>query len=451
MRALLPRSLGLRLVVVLLISQVAAVMLWMLLLMLFSPYLSYAEPAALSSRSQIASSLRKEEGAWEFSPSPRLAAYLSRRPGLEFLVADDGAIIAVSSRKFAAELAPALPLIGDGGELSPTHSGVIRAAPVAVRGGEVLIVTRGDLFRSDDLAALLSAYMPQMLFMFAPALLAAVIVAPLAVRSALRGVRSAADAASAIDVGSLNQRLDPDAAPLEVSPFVVAINRLLERVHEGVRRREMFVANAAHELRTPVAVLSARIGDLPEGPASDALSGDVRRLTVLIDQLLSAARLRGDDRLAFEPVNLAALLQGLLADMAPLALRSGRSLSFMGPDAAWTSGDLEALRSALANLVDNALRAAPRGGVVNAEVKSGPDRVEVRIVDSGPGVAPSDREAVFEPFWRARSGGQGAGLGLAIVRTVARAHGGEVRVEETAGGGATFVLNLPAAPSAKAD
>lgn len=445
MRPAPPRSLGLRLVLVLLAAQVIAVVVWLLLLMLVSPYLSYDEPAALTSRAHVARSLERSEDGWVFSATDLFKAYVERRPGLEYLAADRAGVIVASTPRFAQEMGPILPLLARGGELHAASGSVVRASAMTVDDERLLIVTRGDRFGRDDLPRLMSAYVAQLLLMFAPALLAAVIVAPLAVRRALRGLRGAARAAAAIDLGSLDRRLDPRGAPLEAASFVEAINRLLERVQEGVRRREMFVANAAHELRTPVAVLSARVGGLEEGSARDALQADIRRLAVLIDQLLAAARLHGDDRLAFEPVDVADVVRNLVADMAPLALRSGRALAFAGPETAWSVGDAEALRSAIANLVDNALRSAPPGGVVNAEVRSGADALEVRVVDQGPGVPASDREAVFEPFWRGRSHGAGAGLGLAIVRTVARAHGGRVRLDDTVGGGATFVLSLPAA------
>ncbi|ASD26212.1 sensor histidine kinase [Brevundimonas diminuta] len=439
----LPRSLGLQLVVILLLAQVAAIVAWLMLPMLVSPYVSYGELAAGSTRVHILNALEDTPQGLRLSATPRLDRYLNERPGLEYAVASEGRVVAASSSAFATRLAPALSEMEWGAELYRAPRDAVRAVRMVRQGRPVLIVTRGDRFRSDDLPQLFQAYLPQLLLMFAPALLAAAIIAPLAVRFALGGARTASAQATGIHLGSLQRRLDEKGLPAEILPLVRAINGLLERLQEGMRRRELFVANAAHELRTPVAVLGARIGALPPGDTRDTLSGDARRLTILVDQLLAAARLRADDRLAFESLDVGELVRGLLADMAPLAIRSGKGLEFGGLQGAMVQGDPEALRSALANLIDNALRATPEDTTVVVELGANTDDVAIRVIDRGNGVAHGDREAVFEPFWRASPRGHGAGLGLAIVRAVANAHGGRVSVVETPGGGATFILSLP--------
>jgi two-component system OmpR family sensor kinase len=436
-------SLALRLALSLLAVQVAVIAAWLLLLMTVSPYLSYDELAAASVQERLAAQLKMTRGGWVFESDARLDAFLARRPSLEWLVAADGKVVAASGSEFERELTPVLPLLSAGGELTAAEGGVIRASSVMRPEGRLLVATEGDVFLLEDLPKLFVSYLPQLLLMFAPALLAAAAISAWAVRRAMAGVREAAAAAAAIDLNSLDRRLSEDGLPQEVSPFVSAINRLLQRLEEGIRRRDLFMANAAHELRTPVAILSARIDGL-EASDRGPLQRDVRRLTLLVDQLLSAARLRSRERADFARVDLRRLAQALLADMAPLAIRERRELELIaGDQPLWIWGDAEALRSALGNLVDNALRAEPVGGVISVRLSELPGGVRAEVVDHGTGVETDMRETIFEPFWRSRPSGQGSGLGLAIVRAVAVAHGGLVRVEPTPGGGATFVLELP--------
>lgn len=145
------------------------------------------------------------------------------------------------------------------------------------------------------------------------------------------------------------------------------------------------------------------------------------------------------------PVDLVATVRAMVADCAPLALRTGRAVAFHGLAASvGILGDQRSIEGAVANLIDNALRAEPHGGTVDVSVYlDGSGVIEVR--DHGAGIAPEDRAVVFEPFWRKDDSSAGTGLGLATVREVVTLHGGSVSIDETPGGGATLRMILPCA------
>jgi signal transduction histidine kinase len=250
-----------------------------------------------------------------------------------------------------------------------------------------------------------------------------------------------ARAARAIDVGTLDRRLPEDGLPSELQPLVRTVNETLDRLADGVARQRLFTANAAHELRTPVAILQARLEFVPDDVAGVRdLRRDARRLALLVDQMLAVVRIGYREAALDDDVDLCALLRALVADCAPLAIRSGRSIALWCEAGAVVRGNRRALESAVANLIDNALRAEPEGGTVSVVLVAGP-AVEIR--DHGSGVAPVDRGLVFEPFWHKANDGNG--LGLTIVRQVARLHNASVSILDTAGGGATFRVDFSAA------
>jgi signal transduction histidine kinase len=414
--------------------------------MLSSPYVSWDDVAGEHAADLVLASLGPGPALGEAGP---FAVYAAGRPGLQVAVLQGGRVLPGSSPVLAAALAalgPALPVdgrlavpLGDGGMAA------FRQSETAY--GPVVVVTAGAKFRlSEDLGTFFARYALQLVPMFGPALLAGCIAMPLLIRRILRPVRAAAAAAEAIDFRSLDRRLDALAAPTELRPLLGAFNGLLARVEDGAQRQRLFTANAAHELRTPVAILQARVDSLPEAaPERAALARDLRRMTLLLDQLLAVARLGQAETLQeATPIDLAALARRVVGDMAPLAIRSGRSLALEAGTAVSVRGHAQALESALGNLVENALRAEPPGGTVVVVVGPG---ARLAVVDHGPGVAEAERSFLFEPFWRREDGSRGTGLGLAMVREVARLHGGTAEVCETAGGGATFTLRLQPMPN----
>lgn len=233
------------------------------------------------------------------------------------------------------------------------------------------------------------------------------------------------------------QPIEPKEAPEEIRPLLVALNRLFGRVEHTLENERRFTADAAHELRTPLAALAAqahvatRARDEAERQhALELLAGGMSRTSHLVDQLLTLARLEPEQATApTTSVRLDELAQEVCADHGSHALDKDISLEL---DAApvTIAADRELLRILLRNLVDNALRYTPAGGRVHVWVTASDGKIEIKVTDSGPGIPPEKREHVFERF--ARLAGQeieGSGLGLSIVRRIVQRHGAQIRLD----------------------
>jgi signal transduction histidine kinase len=171
------------------------------------------------------------------------------------------------------------------------------------------------------------------------------------------------------------------------------------------------------------------------------LQRDAHRIRNIVEQLLSATRLSELPAEIGDEVDLVAMSHSKAADAMLIAIQHGQQIEFEGPSTpVIVKGNRLALESVISNLIDNALRAEPTGGSVLVRV--GNDAV-VEVIDHGEGVAPSDREKIFEPFWRGSEATPGTGLGLAIAKDLIEKHNGRIWVEATRGGGATFMLWLP--------
>jgi two-component system, OmpR family, sensor histidine kinase TctE len=216
----------------------------------------------------------------------------------------------------------------------------------------------------------------------------------------------------------------------ELRPLVSALNHFTERLREQFERHSQFIADAAHELRTPLAALKARVelGLRDSEPANwyttlEAAAQGTDRLTHLANQLLSLARIENGARAMSEggaqQLDLSQLARELGMAMAPLAHGRGIALALEADQPVWLRGDPVLLNELLSNLVDNALAHTPSGGNVILRV-SAPGILEVE--DDGPGIPEAERERVFERFYRSHQNGVGSGLGLAIVGEVCRAH-----------------------------
>ena len=254
----------------------------------------------------------------------------------------------------------------------------------------------------------------------------------------------------------------------ELKPLVEALNGLFARVRRGIEADRRFFADAAHELRTPLAAIQAQAYVVSHSDSEDDRSTALRefdrgisRATQSLAKLLAIARL---DARRVE----AQLAQGALSDLAGCA-RSGViqqasraerrniTLSYDGANQAWVSVSHEDAATLVENVLDNAVRETPNGGEVRVAVKrieqAGAPMVELRIEDSGPGIPPDERDRVFERFYRPRtSQSQGSGLGLAIVRRIVELGNGSVAIEDglvhAEGRGCAIVIRLPALDSA---
>ena len=260
----------------------------------------------------------------------------------------------------------------------------------------------------------------------------------------------------------LAQRQADDLSPVsdaqlpdEVQPLVSELNLLFERVQRAFETQQHFVADAAHELRSPLAALRLQLqslqrasDDAARAAAAERLSSGIDRATRLVEQLLALARQEAAAT-PTEPVDLRAVAQLALADVAAAAQARGTDAGLLDSDAATVPGNAEALRMLVRNLLDNAIKYTPPGGQVDVQVRAEAPGHAVRLTveDSGPGIAPEHRDRALQRFVRVGSDGAatGSGLGLAIVQAIAQRHGAAVELgaSERLGGLRVVVVFAP--------
>jgi len=249
--------------------------------------------------------------------------------------------------------------------------------------------------------------------------------------------------------------LEPVSAqglPDELLPLVGGFNRLLQRLGSSFAAQRALVADAAHELRTPLAVVLLQAQTLQRSSdaqeqalALEALRGGVDRATRLVQQLLTLARQEPSASAAMtERLRLDSLVRETLAELVPLAHDKNIELTLQAESAIELRGDSAGLRALVGNLVDNALHYTPDGGRVEVMLTQQRDNALLQVDDNGPGIPPQQRLLVLQRFYRAPgSPGSGSGLGLAIAAAVVRRHGGTLALDEAASGGLRAEVTLP--------
>ena len=227
--------------------------------------------------------------------------------------------------------------------------------------------------------------------------------------------------------------------PAELRPFVRAINRLLGRVGQAMEGQRRFVADAAHELRTPLTALSLQAERLQQAPLSDqaaerlaVLRQGITRSRALLEQLLALARAQQCDEPPVQAVSVQAVYRRVLQALLPLAEARQIDVGVVGEgDAQVRASELDVF-TLVKNLVGNAIAYTPVGGRVDLSVQPMPDAVLLRVQDNGPGIAPAERERVFDAFYRSLgSEATGSGLGLSIVQAIAQRMGAQLRLDYT--------------------
>jgi signal transduction histidine kinase len=271
-------------------------------------------------------------------------------------------------------------------------------------------------------------------------------------RSVAKPLADVERAAAAARAGDLTARAPDDEGPAEVRSLAASFNRTVAALDDLIRSRDAFVADASHQLRTPLAALRLRLENLERDVAPEAHGdleaslAEVERLTRLVDGLLALAR--ADVASARpEPFDLRAAVEERLEVWRPLAVEQNVSLLGdvgAGLTALGTPGRVEQV---LDNLLANALEVSPPGSAITVIGVSAGRYAELHVRDEGPGMSAEERDRSFDRFWSSRLGEGGSGLGLAIVHRLVTSDGGEVELAEAESGGLDAIVRLPAASS----
>jgi len=384
-------------------------------------------------------------------PSKLAAAYAAAPEDDLFAIRDtNGRIIAASLAEFGDRVSKWPPatdepsyfrLSGAGSEDfgSETYYGLSVALQTAA-GPMWISVARTE--GSDALIrSLLREFVLHAIWVSPLLMLATLAIGIFAIRNGLKPVREISRMAASIGPDATSVRLPERNLPTEIMPLVHSINHALDRLAKGFAVQREFTANAAHELRTPLAIITSALETMNGNSELEKLRTDVARMNRLVEQLLRVARLDAV-ALEFGTVDLNKVASSVVAAMAPWAIAQGKAIAFAGTE--WpvnVKANAHALEDALRNLIENAAAHAPPGTEVTVTV----DRAgRIDVADRGSGVPRKDRENIFKRFWRgAGEKKEGAGLGLAIVNEIMRAHRGSVSVADNPGGGALFTLSFP--------
>ena len=321
----------------------------------------------------------------------------------------------------------------------------VRVAARAVtvdNGGTAIVQVAETLIKRDKLVLelLVASAVPQLLIAFA-----AVTLLWLGIGQGLRPLDRLRDEIAARSPRDLRPVSERDK-PQEVRPLIEALNQLLARLNAAIASQQRFIANAAHQLRTPLAGLKTHAELARREPSTselrsllDMIAGETQRTSHLVNQLLTLARAEPGEAPSGQPINLHEIVGRDVRDWVQRAVGRNIDLGFELEDA-WTMGEPLLLRELVANLVDNALAYTQTGGSVTVRtvVRAGESVIEVE--DNGPGIPEAEREKVFERFYRvAATGGEGCGLGLSIVSEIAGRHNARVELAQPAGAHGTLI------------
>ncbi len=289
-------------------------------------------------------------------------------------------------------------------------------------------------------AAVLNEFFMDGGWLWVPFIGALLAVSAWTIRRTLAPLHQLSALAADIKPGSSATRLPQTGVPGEIVPLVRAVNSALDRLDDALRQQRDFNANAAHQLRTPLAVLAATIEGMSDQATAAKLRYDADLMSRIVTQLLLVAKLETVNISLDERVDLCAAAHLVAEDLGPLAISVRKSLEIDEPAGpVFVSGNGFAVTAALGNLIENALSHTPTGGCVRIRVGAGGT---IDVEDSGPGIPAHLREKIFERFWKGDTSKDGAGLGLSIVRRVMAALRGSVSVSDAPQGGARFRLQF---------
>ncbi|WP_028003854.1 sensor histidine kinase [Sinorhizobium meliloti] len=371
--------------------------------------------------------VRDAAGAPIVEVTPELAKLREESPDLWFAARlSDGNVVAFG--QVPAEYAPLVPHLDKlssadmRGQFEPfTLSALVRQESGPA--GDMKIIVHGRVQPFTALITIASNIVAATIFLTLA--LVSVVATPMIVKRALAGVIKTAEEAERIDAGRRGIRLSADKVPREIGPLVRAVNEAFDRLDEGYDRQHRFIASAAHELRTPIAILRMKI-DAATDKDLRSLLPDVSRLATLSEQLLDLHRL--DNGAPSDRIDLVAIARSVAADLAPVLIAAGKTIEVIVEQPGM--GNTGSIERALTNLIQNAVE---HGGDEVIVRVNGPS---VEVEDNGGGIPGEEHERVLEPFHRLRPRSSGAGLGLNLVKQVVDHHGGRITIAEAPSGGA---------------
>jgi signal transduction histidine kinase len=377
---------------------------------------------------------RDAQGKFQLRDTPELRLLKTQNNGLWFVAATtDGASVSYGTIPAPyAELARLVHLFQDAdirGAVGTDEIASVENVQTVV--GEVRILFGGFADKGWPVLALLAGTYPIYVPLLVVALPAIFLAVPRIVRRALARVSDVADKASQIEPRQHGARLPAEGIPKEVAPLVIAFNGTLERLENEFKKRQRFLIDAAHELRTPIAIMQTRIDGMPEGQERRRLLSDVARLAETAEQLLDFER---NDQATdlHETVDLVEIARTVVADLAPQAIAAGYQISFQSEvESLERRGSPSALPRAIGNLVRNAIDHGGNGGMITISVSAGG---RITVADEGSGIPAEHQELVFEPFYRVTPKSRGAGLGLSLVKQIVANHRGQVSLKSGATG-----------------
>ena len=261
-------------------------------------------------------------------------------------------------------------------------------------------------------------------------------------RRALRPLLDASELAGKIGPERTDLRLPLATIPSEIKPLVGTINQALDRLEQGYRVQRDFTADAAHELRTPLSILQARVDTMADKAMANALSRDIARMKRLVSQLLEIAELEAFTVKPPETADLKAVCLEVIEFIAPIAIAEGKQILLDAPNhPVQINGNAEVIFRAIRNVVDNALAHTPARTTVSVCLTASGS---ITVSDEGAGISQADREKIFQRFWRKdRQRTAGSGLGLTIVKRIMDAHQGQIRFDDSTDKGFRLTLRFP--------
>jgi signal transduction histidine kinase len=363
------------------------------------------------------------------------------------LLSADGTVL--ESGGFPAPYLP-LPVAQDGGQIvmqretDASSGNSIMAATLDLEGSHgpySLRVVRNLEDAESLVAQLMLSASEELYWPIALLLIAVVSVVVVTVLSSLRSLRTVSHQASMLSLNRLDERLHAQNLPRELVPLVNAVNASLNRLEADYRVQKDFTANAAHELRTPLATLRARLESRLSAQELGDVAFEIEQLARLVEQLLCLARLDSQEQFQSAAFDAYAVALEVARELAPVALESGHYVTAATPDASVAAnGNATLTRLVFRNLIENAIQYTPAGTSITLSA----DSDTVIVADDGPGIDAHVAGSLFERFRRGpNASGFGAGLGLAIAKCIMERQGGRLSLDANAARGARFVMEFP--------